>query len=62
MLELYFQRGQHDEFIIVKNILIPDASYAQITLSVITNFEKVKSIYSMLGFARPEIPVSQIEI
>ncbi|MCX8490338.1 MAG: aminotransferase class IV [Cyclobacteriaceae bacterium] len=97
LLELYDQRGQHDEIIIVKNNLITDASYAnliffdgvnwitpnsylldgtmrqilidqqkikpaQITLSDITNFEKVKLINSMLGFEGPEVPVSQIEM
>jgi 4-amino-4-deoxychorismate lyase len=35
---------------------------AQISLSDITNFEKVKLINSMLGFEGPEIPVSQIEV
>ncbi len=35
---------------------------AQISLSDITNFEKVKLINSMLGFEGPEIPTSQIEI
>ncbi|NOS55162.1 MAG: chorismate-binding protein [Cyclobacteriaceae bacterium] len=97
LLELYNQRGLHDEIIIVENNLITDASYAnlvffdgatwitptsyllngtmrqilidqrriktaQISLSDITNFEKVKLINSMLGFKGPEIPVSQIEI
>ncbi|MFN7258746.1 MAG: aminotransferase class IV [Cyclobacteriaceae bacterium] len=97
LLELYNQRGLHDEIIIVENNLITDASYAnlvffdgatwitptsyllngtmrqilidqqkiktgQISLSDITNFEKVKLINSMLGFEGPEIPVSQIEI
>jgi hypothetical protein len=62
MLELYIQRGQHDEIIIVKNNLITDALYAQITLSDITNFEKVKLINSMLGFEGSENPVSLIEI
>jgi 4-amino-4-deoxychorismate lyase len=97
LLELYNQRGLHDEIIIVENNLITDASYAnlvffdgatwitptsyllkgtmrqilidqrkikaaQISLSDITNFEKVKLINSMLGFEGSEIPVSQIEI
>jgi len=97
LLELYNQRGLHDEIIIVENNLITDALYAnlvffdgatwitptsyllngtmrqilidqrkikaaQISLSDITNFEKVKLINSMLGFEGPEIPVSQIEI
>ena len=97
LLEMYNQRGQHDEIVIVKNNLITDASYAnlvffdgtnwitpasclldgtmrqilidqrkiiaaQISLSDITNFEKVKLINSMLGFEGSEIPVSQIEI
>jgi hypothetical protein len=62
MLELYIQRGQHDEIIIVKNNLITDALYAQITLSDITNFEKVKLINSMLGFEGSENQVSLIEI
>lgn len=97
LLELYNQRGQHDEIIIVKSNRVTDASYAnlvffdgtnwitptacllegtmrqilidqrkimaaQISLSDITNFEKVKLINSMLGFEGPEIPVSQIEI
>jgi hypothetical protein len=35
---------------------------AQITLSDITNFEKVKLINSMLGFEGPEISISKIEI
>ncbi len=97
LLEMYNQRGQHDEIVIVKNNLITDASYAnlvffdgtnwitptaclldgtmrqilidqrkiiaaQISLSDITNFEKVKLINSMLGFEGTEIPISQIEI
>jgi hypothetical protein len=62
MLELYIQRGQHDEIIIVKNNLITDALYAQITLSDLANFEKVKLINSMIGFEGSEILVSQIEI
>jgi hypothetical protein len=62
VLELYIQRGQHGEIIIVKNNLITDALYAQITLSDITNFEKVKLINSMLGFEGSENPVSLIEI
>ncbi len=97
LLELYNQRGLHDEIIIVGNNMITDASYAnlvffdgatwitptsyllngtmrqilinqqkikpaQITLSDITNFEKVKLINSMLGFEGPEISISKIEI
>ncbi len=97
LLEMYNQRGQHDEIIIVKSNRVTDASYAnlvffdgtnwitptaclldgtmrqilidqrkiiaaQISLSDITNFEKVKLINSMLGFEGTEIPISQIEI